>query len=169
VKFPKWELLHDALVQVEWFSSVARPPVPNGAALLQCVSNWSDAIRWAGSEISWWCLNEASNILRLHLNNHHNSEYQEWNHHIQVFAPSINMLMTDKVDMSIPVECNAPRARDWIRSQLTRAYLECVYSPLSNTHLMCDQVEWYLKGHFPCGWLVSAEEEFPDDAITILF
>jgi hypothetical protein len=85
------------------------------------------------------------------------------------FFPQREELLLSVVAPLLPEICRVPKTIDWIRSHLTRAYLECIYGQLANVHLVCDQVEWYLQGKFPCGWSVLSEEAFPHEAKTIVF
>jgi hypothetical protein len=165
----EWSSLYRQLMDLQWFAHVGDHVVSEEDPSLQRVVNWSDAAKWTESEISWWCLNEASNVLSLHLNDNHNAEYQNWNTRIRSIAPVVEAIIHEKVELSIPMELRSSRIREWVKSQLTRAYMECAYSSISSVELVCGQIEWYLKGHFPCGWLVSAEDEFPAKATTVLF
>ncbi|HET6425520.1 MAG TPA: hypothetical protein VFG20_17660 [Planctomycetaceae bacterium] len=167
MKWRHWEELHQELQACQRFTKVGEPldPTPSN---VRRVPSWELACEWASAEISWWCKNEAANILRLPLNDHHRPEYRKWNDHIKSFTPARDELVEQIVSPLVP-ESSRLKIANWVRSQLTGAYLECVYSQFAEVHLVCDQVEWYLQGRFPCGWMVKDEISFPDEAVTIIF
>ena len=164
-----WRRLHEELVRCPWFSRVGQRTGSDGDPLIKRVDSWTKATEWAEADITWWCGNEASNVLSEFLHVHHNSQYQEWNKHIASFGPTLDDLIAGTIKSAVPPETRTPAVLKWIRSSLTRAYLECVYSPISDVKLARSQLEWYLAGHFPCGWYVEEEAAFPDHAVTILF
>ena len=86
--YSSWEELHDALTRCPWFAHVARPTSRDGDPDVRRVASWVEAVVWASDQNSWWCANEASNVLRLHLHTNHNREYQAWNRHITSFQPA---------------------------------------------------------------------------------
>ena len=168
MKRESWQDLHRELQLCSWFAKVGEPLNAKKASLQQ-VLTWNLACDWAKADISWWCANEASNVLSLHLSNNHRIEYRKWNDHIKSFASQRDELLETIVMPLIPGNCREPKVVEWIRSHLTRAYLECIYGPLADIYLVCDQVDWYLQGRFPCGWNVATEEAFPGEANTVVF
>jgi|GEM_PF-2972415 len=164
-----WRMLNDELLRCPWFERVGERTDRDGDPLIRRAVSWNEAIRWAGAEISWWCANEAANQIRDALHNHYNREYQEWNNHITSFGSAIDGLLLGPVTASLPAEVRTKDVMDWVRSDLTGAYLECVYSHQSDVRLALDRVEWYKAGHFPCGWFVEEESAFPEHAVTVLY
>jgi hypothetical protein len=164
-----WLELHSELTRCRWFNNVGRRTEQDTNALIRPANSWAEAVQWTEADISWWCINEASNMLREVLHSKHNREYQEWNHHITSFGPALDELLAGPVTSALPPEARMPGALEWIRSHLTRAYLECVYSPLHDISLVRNQVMWYSQGHFPCGWLVDEEPAFPSHAMTVVY
>jgi len=164
-----WRVLHGELVTCPWFSRVGQRIEPDDNPRIRRAGSWTEAIRWAGEDISWWCANEASNVLRESLHAHYNRQYQEWNHHIDSFSTALDDLMAGPVMTSLPLEACTLKVMNWIRYQLTGAYIESIYSSMSDVRLLREQVEWYLLGYFPCGWLVDAESGFPHRAVTVVY
>jgi hypothetical protein len=167
MRWNDWQELHRELQSCPWFAHVGKP-LENTSSNLRTIASWDLASEWASAEISWWCVNEASNVLSLHLSTYHRMEYRKWNEHIKSFAPHRDELLERVVSPLVPGGCRQSVV-EWIRSHLTSAYLECIYSKLSDIHLVRDQIEWYLRGRFPCGWLVKDEASFPNEAITVIF
>lgn len=167
MKWDNWQYLHDELWRCQWFAHVGEQLSPSSGRF-QEVASWEDAHNWAAAEISWWCVNEASNILSLQLCRQHRIEYRKWNEYIRLFTPGRDKLMEDIVAPLIPEQFR-PKVVEWIRSHLTSAYLECAYSSLVEVHLVREQVAWYINGRFPCGWNVNNEESFPNEAVTMVF
>lgn len=161
-----WRALHERLLTCEWFTYVGEPSTDDSVLW---VKSWDAAAAMAAEGNSWYCANVASNLLSGFLHDHHNALYQMWNRHIESFAPVRDDLMIGSIVPAIPPDYRTVDVFDWIRSQLTRAYLECVYSPISDIRLACRQLEWYLKGRFPCGWRVETEDGFPHLAMTVVF
>lgn len=168
MRWQNWEVLHGELLQCPWFENVGKE-ISEPVKLTRAISSWDVATQWSRAEISWWCVNEASNLLRRHLSNNHRQDYRKWNVIIQSFTPSIDDLLHKSVLPSLPSHVERPVILDWIRSHLTSAYLEVAFSGIADVELVCDQVRWYLDGHFPCGWFVPNEEGFPNDSITVVF
>ena len=164
-----WRELHKMLAQCPWFTKVGQwtDSEPNKA--VRQAKSWNEAMKWTEASISWWCVNEAANVLREFLHTHHNREYQEWNRHIESFGFALDELIASPVTAALPPEVCTPGVKEWIRSHFISAYLECIYSPLSDVRLVCNQIEWYLAGHFPCGWFVEKESGFPDLAVTVVY
>jgi hypothetical protein len=164
-----WHELHDELAQCPWFTRVGQRMERDGDPLVRRVGTWAEASRWAEEDISLWCVNEASNVLSEFLHIHYNREYQAWNSHIASFGPALDDLIAGPVTTALPPEARTPGVMNWIRSHLTSAYLECAYSSMSNVDLVRNQVEWYMLGHFPCGWFVGEESAFPHSAVAIVY
>ncbi len=164
-----WHELHKMLTQCPWFANVGQWKEGEASKQVRRMDSWSDAQIWAKAEISWWCVNEASNVLREFLHTHHNKQYQDWNRHFDAFDPAIKELINGPIKAALPPKVGTPAIKKWIRSHLGRAYVECVYFPLSNMRLVYDQVEWFLKGHFPCGWFVAKPSAFPEHAMTVVY
>ena len=164
-----WHELHKMLTQCPWFANVGQWKEGEASKQVRRMDSWSDAQIWAKAEISWWCVNEASNIARNFLHTHHNKQYQDWNRHFDAFDPAIKELINGPIKAALPPKVGTPAVKKWIRSHLGRAYVECVYFPLSKMRLVYDQVEWFLKGHFPCGWFVEKPSAFPDRAVTVVY
>lgn len=160
-----WQSLHSELDAHAWFSLVGAPLTDLKGC--RAIDSWESAHTWASAEISWWCVNEASNVLRLDLSNHHRTQYRKWNDHIKEFSAERDALVA-RVSELVP-EPFREKIGDWIRSHLTSAYLECVYRPFCDVHLVSDQMTWYLKGRLPCGWDVATEEGFPNESVLVLF
>jgi hypothetical protein len=164
-----WHELHDNLTRCPWFVRVGRWTDIKEGTLIKTANSWNEAIQWAEADISWWCVNEASNVLSEFLHINHNQQYQEWNNHITSFCSALDALIAGPVTAALPHEAPTQGVVNWIRSHLTRAYLECVYSPLIDIQLVRNQVDWYLAGHFPCGWHVDEEAAFPGRALTVVY
>jgi len=162
-----WEHLHGDLQRCRWFAHVGEELDATNVRI-RTVTSWELAHNWASAEISWWCVNEASNVLRLQLSQNHRVEYRKWNEHIKTFSTERDELIDSVVAPLVPAQFRQ-KVVEWIRSHLTSAYLECAYSSLADVHLVRDQMAWYINGRFPCGWNVANEESFPNEAATIVF
>ena len=105
----------------------------------------------------------------MYLHLHHKREYQRWNDYIASFGSALDQLIDGPVLSALPAEARTDDTLACIRAQLTSAYLECVYSPLSDVDLVYRRMEWFMTGHFPCGWSVESESEFPERAMSFVF
>lgn len=161
-----WQSLHRELTESNWFNCVGtggNENTPN----CSFVASWEQANRWACADVSWWCINEASNVLRLQLSNRYKLEYRKWNDHIRSFSGQLDDLVLE-FSKRIPATYRQNIGL-WIRSHLTSGYLECIYSPLVDVTLVRNQMHWYFRGHFPCGWDCPSEEAFSDDSTVVVY
>ena len=168
MKPKNWEELHKELSEINWFAHVGDTN-NRIKRKVEYVDSWEKARGWAEADISWWCLNEASNVLSLFLSTAHKMEYRKLNDHIKMISEPRDKLLEQSVVPSIPEDYRSTKMIGLIRSHLNVAYLECIYSPLVDVHLVRDLVKWYLFGRFPCGWKVEDEKSFPARAVTVVF
>ena len=168
MKPKNWEELHKELSEINWFAHVgeANDEVKRN---VQYVDSWANARGWAEADISRWCLVEAGNILGLTVGEAHRIEYDKWNDHIKMISEPRDKLLEQSVVPSIPEEYRSAKMIGLIRSHLNIAYMECIYSPLVDVHLVRDLIKWYLHGRFPCGWTAEDEKSFPARAVTVVF
>lgn len=164
-----WKTLHGMLSHCNWFSRVGESSQLDADPSIMRVHSWESAVAWTENDVSLWCSNEASNVLSLKLHTMHNKEYQLWNDQIRSFRSSISELLITTINPQIPEAYRVKGVSQWIQMQLTGAYLECVYSDLVDVRLARDHVEWFIRGHFPCGCFVEGESSFPAKAVTVVF
>lgn len=161
-----WQELHRELMECNWFDCVGKEVLENSPNC-NFVESWEQAYNWARADVSWWCINEASNVLSLLLSDRYKLEYRSWNDHIRSFSVQLDDLVLG-FSKRIP-EIYREDIGLWIRSHLTSAYLECIYCPLVEVKLVRNQMQWYFRGHFPCGWDCPSEKAFPDDSTIIVY
>ncbi|VTS06196.1 hypothetical protein [Tuwongella immobilis] len=167
----RWDRFHDQIQTWDWFSRVGEP-IRHLAEEDQPwrVWNWVQARHWATANISWWCLNEASNLLRefLHVNDH--KRYQLWNEHVQAIDESLAPIIESVVRPALPDSFGVELV-DWIRSLLQRASMELAYKYIAPVRIACclRAVEWFALGYSPCGWIAATENNFPLKSRLIVF
>jgi hypothetical protein len=161
-----WQELHSDLLECNWLGLVGTKPLEQPVGC-NFVESWEQAHFWACSDVSWWCINEASNVLSMQLSNRFKFEYRKWNDHIQSFSIELDTLVLE-FGKRIPAMYRQEISL-WIRSHLTSGYLECIYGQLVEISLVRNQMQWYFQGHFPCGWDCPSEVGFPDEATIVVY
>lgn len=152
------------LERVEWFAKVGESYNRPG---IRCVDSWQNAFAWSCQPITEWCSFEAkSRIYRLISKNHYNI-FVQWNDVAKSLLPAC-LRLVDAVKHQFPDD--APQqAIDRLQSQIVGAALELYYSHYTDSNLHRDQIDMYRDGHFPCGWHVETETDFPDRAVVVVF
>ena len=132
--------------KADWFAKVGQPIKDETIAR---VDDWDTAIarsiakypgNWADTRL------DALNIIGSEVQRHDRAQYQEWNHHVDSIKLQLGFLK-EKVAKT-PLE-------DYLYEvdyTVLGACMEAVYGGIIDTTVMRDMCEWFVKGHFPCGW-----------------
>ena len=97
----------------------------------------------------------------------HYEFFTEWNTLAQTILPSVTET-ANNVRANIP--SGAPDCViDWLQCQIVGCTLEICYENFYRSTLYRDQIAIYMDGHFPCGWQVDREDDFPDKASLVVF
>lgn len=149
---------------LDWFSNIGKPYDHPGMLI---VNSWDDAFKWSNQPITEWCSFEASIRIYKFMSKNHYNVFAKWNDVAKSILPHALDLVA-VVKNRLPI--SAPNhAAEHFQAQLVGAALELYYSKYFDSKLCRDQIEIYRDGHFPCGWYVESESDFPDKASVVVF
>ena len=163
---PKALALYAQLEAAAWFSAVGQSLQAEDVKVIQ---SWEEAAEWCASPISWWANVEGKKRLYEHLASCHYDQFITWNNVARSLLPPVTDLLQSKILTRMPAAVASGKVRDWIQSQLISALLEMHYADFAEVRLFCKQIEYYLEGHFPCGWCVNAPEDFPHHSVVVIY
>ncbi|QDT65182.1 hypothetical protein [Calycomorphotria hydatis] len=150
----------EKLNEIEWFSMVGKRA---DSSVTEC-EGWDQAVKLVTSR-EWQRVRlNRINALTNFLHENHNARYQEWNTIVGDITPCVEKLLGEKVDLTKIVK-KGGRKKFFveIRLMIEGACIEAEYSDLVPPGFYTDLAEWYLKGHFPCGW----EGEYPEGRLIV--
>lgn len=157
----------DELRQVKWFSSVGQALPANQQ--LKFVSSWNEAFQWTEDPVSWWCNVEGKKLLYENLAKTHYERFSQWNNVARAILPKVKDLLEEVVFPSAQEVAFTEKAKTWIQSQILSSVLELVYRDCVEVTVFTNQIEYYVRGHFPCGWHAESPEGFPNTSILVVF
>ena len=140
------QLLYD-LEAAHWFAAIGTP-VPRERAVQ--VRSWADALAacadgdWQESRI------ERANEIRLQLSN---EQMQRWNSTVKLIRPEVSELVAEKVRDVGRVVHDIDQLTNSARWDILHACLEWEFADNLRTRFYRECADWYLRGHFPCGWV----------------
>lgn len=153
-------LLLARLEKADWFARIGLKDTEEAVVL----SSWQEAalscsaLRWEAVEM------EASSLLggrvqEIALDRYHG----DWSNHVHEVKPHVRTLLRKKAE-PISREQNLPKAFEGsVEWDILGACLELEYADICPPLFFGNLAQWYLKGHFPCGWLGN----FPDGKLII--
>ncbi len=120
------------------------------------VDSWRRAARVTLTR-TWYNVRiEARNRITEQLSDYHRKRYQRWNEIVR----EVDRLLMPTVDAALerikPLLSLKPRAwsefSDSIRVDFRGACSETDYSDVVPSDFLQEVANWYVRGHFPCGW-----------------
>ena len=144
----------ERLERAHWFSRVGVHDTDEAIVL----SSWNEAIEHC-STLEWenFCL-DAVNDYREQLRERFHERSQKWNDVVADVRPPVYAIVRRKVEL---VSCrnDLPKVfEDTVRWDILNLCIEMEHADLCPPGFYAKQTEWYLKGHFPCGWHESVSE-----------
>ncbi len=149
----------DRLGNIDWFSNIG----VNDTEEADILNNWQDAIDSCAS-IEWenLCL-EAANRLRISIRARSASELQKWNDIVIAIRPDVLALISEKTSLFVK-ENDLPKVFvDTVEWDVLHYCMEEEYATVIPPDFYAKQINWYMRGHFPCGW----RGQFPAGRILI--
>jgi hypothetical protein len=136
-----------ALEGVHWFHNVGKGGKETGVIF---VSSWDEALQYCmASEWEEKRIGEA-NGMRASISK---ERLKDWNPLIEQIRPLVECLAESK--MWVLPRAIRNRSHEILRTvswDLVHACMELEYDSLIKTRFYRDVAQWYLKGHFPCGY-----------------
>jgi hypothetical protein len=140
----------DRLEVVHWFAQVGQPLAADEPVLL--LASWQDAVEHAISPANDEFVLEPANELRANVFRVSPQHAQTWNAVVQQIKPHSELLAERKISAAqLPhnIVAAITGTVHWDMIHILLAFhFQDSYRSTYYEHLL----EWYLRGHFPCGW-----------------
>jgi hypothetical protein len=154
---PETISLIDALDRTNFFSCSGMRDTTEA----QILDSWKNAFLSCASEQWTDLLQEMSNQLAENLARTSMERYRNWNHLVLDIDPNVDALLARKAEPIL--ESYNPPAKftstmSWV---LVHACMEQEYADVVAPAFFSRLAEWYLRGHYPCGWL----GDYPDGKV----
>lgn len=157
------EILIGRLQDLRWFSHVGEEIK---AAKVRLVFSWKEAIKICKNKDYQNILIEMRNILSEKLCFSFRERFRLWNGLASELRPIIVKILEKSNIPLIIKEKKLPKVFiDSVRWDISAACMELEYADCVPSRFFTEKMEWYLAGHFPCGW----EGDFPQGGRLIVF
>jgi hypothetical protein len=125
------------------------------------VFNWNDAWQARLSQLWQYLAYDERNCFTRTLARSHRERYQLWNSVTQQCRP----LVVECVDRSIEVCPSEARESIKVNAQwsLLNGLMEVEYADVVPPAFFTKLLDWYMRGHYPCGW----EGEYPEGKLIV--
>lgn len=155
--------LLDRLDGIEWFAHVGHPI---DDANVDVVHSWKQAIQECRARHYENVELEAQNLLTEALCFKYPHRYHgKWNPLIDDIKARLLPMISEKTFV-VAEENQLPDAFEHeVQWCVLGACMESDYSDIVAPRFFTDWIQWYLKGHFPCGW----RGDFPDGGHLVVF
>jgi hypothetical protein len=145
------------LSAIEWFASVGKAEPSNAGE--RFVATWQEAVTAFTSLEYEEATQNAANELTEYLHTAHLAEYELWNSKVKLIRPMLSQIVHDKLQEAIrDGRCPPTLPESRIRYGLLHACMAVEYSQFYTSSYFERFIDWYLRGHFPCGWSGSLSE-----------
>lgn len=147
------------LEHVEWFANVGRPD--SGQA--HFLSTWNEAMASCNGE-TWESLcQEAANQYRSRLAERDVARFREWNTLVREIKMTTMPLVLRKTKDVVDANHLPKGFIDTVQWDILHLCMEAEYADVYPPGFFASQAHWYLKGHFPCGWV----GDFPGGQLVV--
>ncbi len=153
---------HDLFEQLKssvWFSNAGCSHGENAITL----GTWDIAIQSRRSPEFQDLRLTASNALRRAIQSVSLDRYQKWNDHIDDLKPLTMPLVRRKINDLMIQNHFSNEFEGAVQWDILHACLESEYSDIVPLGFYSNLAQWYLKGHFPCGW----QGGYPDGKLIV--
>jgi hypothetical protein len=145
------------LSATDWFANVGRPEQSTCGESF--ISDWGQAIASCTSTVFEDVTQVAANQLTIYLDITYPTEYMLWNKKVKEIRPILSSLVPRKIEEAARKGyCPSNVPESVVRWGLINACMAIGYSELFKSVYFERLAEWYLRGHFPCGWGVESGE-----------
>lgn len=142
-----------------WFQQVGQ--AVNGPFV--CLASWADAIE-ACSSAAWDdLLLEAANQYAARVSERNAERFEHWNAIIDLVKPVSTHLVRLKIADVMRIHKLPQVFEDCVQWDILHLCMEAEYSDVYPPGFFASQGFWYMRGHFPCGWL----GEFPAGQLIV--
>jgi hypothetical protein len=138
----------DRLEKASWFSRIG---ISEGSGAT-VVTSWSQAIEHCDTS-AWEDLQlEALNQYRECIARRSRDRLQLWNNAVDEVKKITRPLIDRKIATVVREHALPPIFKNQVNWDITGFCMEAEYADLCTPGFFTSIGEWYLKGHFPCGW-----------------
>jgi len=149
----------DRLLQSDWFSAVGEPAGKDVVVL----SSWAEAVKSCLSPHWIDTITEAANLNREQIYAASPTRMETWDGLVRETYDTARPLVHRKTERIIK-EQRLPDKFEWrVCWDVVGVSIEVEYSDLLKPGFDAMIGEWYLKGHFPCGW----QGEYPKGKLIV--
>lgn len=148
---PESRSLLDELDKREWFGSVGETIEDISVKQVQ---SWDDAFRYCKAvHYEGTAHTEALNMLSERLHQAHNERYnRSWNPMVMEITAHVTPIVQRHIEPIVRQFNPPPEFEFSVIDDLRGACMELEYIDIIPPIFFTKAVEWYFKGHFPCGW-----------------
>jgi hypothetical protein len=149
------DLLHTA----RWFVSVGQPLDSS----VRQAQSWQEADSLC-ADIDWSnALLEGRNEITATIANHFEDYPKPWNETVDYVTMIIKPMIAHKASPIQEQYSLSPAFLDSIRHAVLGMVMAAHYADLYRSAFYADLADWYIKGHFPCGW----EGDYPQGRLIV--
>lgn len=155
----------EQLREVDWFTAVGnKPALPeNWQTRLIFCDSWVEAV-YHCSKTSWENLRlNANDVIYSEVRQQSPEVSRHWNEVVGELRPIVNDLVGSKTRVVVEVHKLPVKFVHVVRWDVLGILLEAQYGEFLKTNFYVPLGNWYLEGHFPCGW----EGEYPDGKLIV--
>jgi hypothetical protein len=137
------------LSEAHWFARVGVKDTDAASVL----SSWAEAIRHCSSP-GWedLCL-EAVNQYCERLLEKSKDRYNQWNDIVDEIKPVTAPFVRDKIAVVVRDNALPQVFEDTVQWDILHVCMEAEFADVFPPGYYASQAYWYMKGHFPCGWM----------------
>lgn len=151
--------LLEKLRHVKWFSSVGL----KDSIEAEVLNSWKKAFT-SGTSRRWDDFtDERSDDYRVELRAASLERFEQWNDTVRLVRPHVQSLVEEKVKESFETITYPENFVNTVRWDILFALMEQEFSDVLPLGFYTKLAEWYLRGHFPCGWL----GDYPDGKLIV--
>jgi hypothetical protein len=143
------KLLTD-LEDAQWFQAVGQAD----SSGVSFVHSWKEAIDLANTEVWQDIRTEKQNLIRGELPQ---ARLNLWNELVGQIDPDVCEMVAAKTRHLRSQKAEVANIANFVSWDLVHACLEWEYDDVIYTRFYRDVAEWYLRGHFPCGYSERGE------------
>jgi hypothetical protein len=149
----------DELQKAQWFSRVGISDTSRAMVL----ASWQDAIMCCGTIDSENYRIEASNGNHAQVMLRSKERESEWNDIVDMLKKTTIPFVRRKIEPVVRDHKLPKVFEGTVQWDILGVCLESEYADLGLSGFYRNLAQWYLNGHFPCGW----QGEFPDGVLII--
>jgi hypothetical protein len=146
----------------EWFARVGKKERDRVTVL----SSWDEAVLSRGSGQWLDTHTEAKNLISsrlLEVEDEASPYFRKWNKRVDKINPDVTRVVQPNIAKVIERQQLPDTIAKWIEADIVLACVELECADLCPPLFFGSLAHWYMRGHFPCGWL----GDFPEGELVV--